>query len=104
MAFTESQLLKICRITGVSKSDLDDRLIEYVPTAEVETQVGALILEWFPASGTGVGRDFVKVHPKERNFGAEINPSISRGSIKQEIATLLYISDLVLSGSRLVRC
>jgi hypothetical protein len=106
MALTESQLLKVCRITGVSKYDLDYRLTEYVPTAEVETQVGALILEWFPASGTAAGRDFLRVLPMEENFGADIDPSRSRSAIKNEISTLLYITDLMTAagGSRLVRC
>lgn len=106
MAFTEAQTVKITRITGIRSNWLEEILAanaSYI-TAEVESQVGDLILEWFPASGTAAGRDFTNIHPMERNFGAEIRPGERRNAIRREIADLLYLTEYMTLGSpRLVR-
>jgi hypothetical protein len=108
MAFTEAQKLKICRIFApeLSSDVLDDRLEYYATyiTAEVESQVGALILEYYPASGSNPSRNVTNIKAMEANFGAEINSGTLRSIIKKEIATLLYLTDyLNQGGSRVVR-
>lgn len=106
MAFAPAQLVKITRITGVDSATLTNVLNVYTAeiTAEVESQVGGLILEWFPVSGDGAGRDFVDVDPKERNFGASIKTERLRSAIRKELGELLYLTPHMSSGSRLVRC
>jgi hypothetical protein len=108
MAFTEAQKLKICRIFApdLQIDVLDDRLEYYAQyiTAEVESQVGALILEYYPASGSNPSRNVTNIKAMEANFGAEINSGTLRSIIKKEIATLLYLTDYLQSGgSRVVR-
>ncbi len=108
MAFSDAQLVKLTRITGVDSVTLANVLNIYEAeiTTEVETQAGALILEWFPVSGEGAGRDFVDVAPKERNFGADIKTDRLRAAIRKELGEILYLTDYMTSGSssRLVRC
>lgn len=106
MAFTEAQELKICRIIGIDSITLNSYLDTYAEhiTAEVETQVGALILEYYPASGSNPSRNVTNIKAMEANFGAEINSGSLRSIIKKEIATLLYLTDyLNQGGSRVVR-
>ena len=110
MAFTETQVAQIARITGIDMFLLPtyiaaaEQSVTAAQWTENESQVGALILEWFPASGTGAGRDFTSIDPKERNFGARITPGEKRAAIKQEIATLLFLQPYIAStGTQLVR-
>lgn len=105
MAFTEAQLLKIVRITGVHSDLLTDVLTLNTAaiTAEVISQAGDLILEYFPASGTGAGRNFTDINPNIKNLGASIQTERSRAIIKKELADLLYLTEFVSSGSSLVR-
>ena len=102
MAFTEAQKLKICRITGVTSDLLEDVLSFRAAaiTAEVESQVGDLITEYF---ANGVNRNVTKIRPNLKNFGADIDPNDTRAQIKGEIATLLYMTEVVSSGERLMR-
>lgn len=104
MALTEAQQLKICRIfapelTSVALADVL-RYYEAKITAEVETQVGELIDEYF---SNNVNRNVTKISPNDKNFGAGINPEDTRNLIRKEIASLLYLTDFNQS-SRLERC
>lgn len=105
MALSEVNKLHISKIIGVSPRDLDIHIASlggYL-TAEVETQVIAEITRWT----TGAGSDFTKVHPRERNFGAEINPSDAKADIRKNIMTLLLIDASQIQmfgfGSRTLR-
>lgn len=95
MAFTEKEELDICRVLGVSPLTLKAHLIELGDdlTDTVEEEVLAELERW----ASGAGSDFVRVHPKERNFGAEINPSDERADIKRNIAILLQLDVALLS-------
>lgn len=109
MAFSVQQLGELNRITGVDITVINTHLIEraaMLTTAqmtEVESQVGDLILEYFPASGTGAGRKFVKVNGGQNPEGADIDPERARAAIRSEICRLLYLTPYMSSGSRLVR-
>jgi hypothetical protein len=106
LALTEAQKLKICRICQITSDVLDNVLDLYSEriTAEVESQAGALILEYYPASGSNPSRNVTNIKAMEANFGAEINSGTLRSIIKKEIATLLYLTDyLNQGGSRVVR-
>lgn len=106
MALIEAQKLKIVRMFADAGSSLtplilDEVLAYYVPTAEVETQAGALILEYFPVSGTGAGRKYTKI--KGGPEGVDVDPSRQKATIRKELAGLLYLQDYLVGGNRLVR-
>jgi hypothetical protein len=111
MAFSEAQLGKLVRITGIQITPLNFYIsgTEASQTtamwAETQTQVGELILEYFPASGTGAGRKFTRYKAKDRNFGAEKDPGEHRAAIRKEIGDLLGLTEYMpISGqTRLVR-
>lgn len=105
MAFTDEQLTKITRITGVDSIIRDEVLAYYASeiTSEDEDQVGEMILEWFPLTRTGAGRKFTRIKANDRNFGAEKNPAELRAAIRADIGKLLYLTPYMTSGSRLVR-
>jgi hypothetical protein len=96
MAFTESQQLDICTILEVEKPILDQALIYNASfiTAAVETKVIAELTRW-----TTAGANFVKVHPRERNYGVEINSENEKADIRRNIATLLLMTETVYGGS-----
>jgi hypothetical protein len=57
-------------------------------TSQVETDIEAELVRW-----DGVSTDFVRVHPRERNYGAELNPEDEKRDIRQNIATMLQRPD-----------
>jgi membrane protease subunit (stomatin/prohibitin family) len=103
MALSEEQKLKLARALGVTYITVNDQITNlgstYI-TAEVETQLGALITEYFSNS---VNRNATRIVAMEANFGAEINPERTRDLIRQDMAILLYLTDLINSGQRLMR-
>lgn len=97
MAFTAEQKISICKILGVNGMDLDVRLSYYATyiTAAVETAVIAEIARWTAGAGT----DFVAVEPKEKNFGARIDPELEKTDIRKNLGLMLYCSDLIGSSN-----
>jgi hypothetical protein len=92
MAFTAEQKLKICRILEITQRFLNSQ-ITYLGadlTADVETAVIEELDRWETA-----GFNFVRIHPKEANFGAEINPADAQNDIKRNIAVLLELTSSV---------
>ncbi len=97
MAFTEDEKLNIAQILGVTYIDVNDQIFNlgtaYI-TAAVEAQVRAQLTRW-----TTAGANFVRVHPRERNYGVEINSENEKEDIRRNIATLLYLTETVYGGS-----
>jgi hypothetical protein len=97
MAFTESEKLDIATILGVTYIDVNDQIFNlgtaYI-TAEVETKVRAQLTRWETA-----GSSFVRVHPRERNYGVETNSENEKNDIRRNIATLLYLTDWLQANS-----
>jgi hypothetical protein len=104
MAFTEEQKLKIVRIfaPGLSADKLDEVLTLRADriTAEVESQVGALITEYF---ANNVNRNATVFEGTESNKGFNLNPDKTRSLIKRELAVLLYLTDCISTDNRLIR-
>ena len=104
MALSEANQNKVCQILQVTPSDLEYQLtlLSTDFTAQRQTDVEAQITLW----DAGAATNFTSIEPKERNFGARINPNDSRNSIRRNIAVLLERPDWAasMSGSRLVRC
>lgn len=105
--FTESQISSLAGIFEVPSDTLSE-WIGYsaaLVTESDKTNVLAKITEW-----ETIGSDFTKIHPMERNFGAEINPSDSKATLKRQVAAWLHITELLADygggsgGSRLTRC
>jgi hypothetical protein len=79
MAFTSAQKNKICMILGIKLPILEYQMqIEttYI-TAQTETDVIAQLTRW----DAGAGSSFVKVHPRERNYGVETNSEKEKDDI-----------------------
>ena len=96
MALTFAQRLDICKILQVEMPVLEYALTfnaEYI-TSETETEVLAEVTRW-----TTAGANFVKVHPRERNYGVEINSENEKEDIRRNIATLLLMTETVYGGS-----
>jgi hypothetical protein len=92
MAFTFAQQLNICKILQIEMPALEYALTfnaEYI-TSETETQVLAEVTRWENA-----GSSFVKVHPRERNYGVETNSENEKNDIRRNIAVLLLLKDYV---------
>lgn len=102
MALSEANQLTICQILQVTPSDLEYQLtlLSTEFTAAVQSAVEAQIALW-----TTAGVDFTAIEPKERNFGARINPNDARNSIRKNIAVLLDRPDWATGngGARLQR-
>lgn len=93
---TEAEKLDIAMILGVTYIDVNDKVTNlgdnYI-TAAVETKIRTELTRW-----TTAGVDFVKVHPREKNFGAEIDPEREKLDIKKRLAALLYFTNLQFGG------
>lgn len=97
MAFSETDIGKICRILRINRLEYNGVAVyfSHYITAEVISQVGDLISEWFT---NGVGSQTTSVDPNTANAGARFDPEIRRDQIRRELRTLLIIPDDVGSG------
>lgn len=102
MALSEANQIKVSQILNVTMSQLEYQLtlLSTDFTAAVQSAIEAQITLW----DAGAATNFTAIEPKERNFGAKINPNDARNSIRSAIAVLLERPDWAVSGSRLVRC
>lgn len=89
MAFTEAEKMSIARVLSVTPTLLDAHLdsLGATVTTDVETAVREELSRWETA-----GIDFVAVEPKEKNFGARIDPNLAQSDIRRNIAILLEYS------------
>ena len=96
MSFTDSQKLSIARILGITPTLLDAQITSLGAslTAAKETAVIAEIARWTDGAGT----NFTRIHPKEKNFGAEINPESAKKDIRANIALILEWQSVIESG------
>jgi type II secretory pathway component GspD/PulD (secretin) len=101
VTLTEAEKLDIAKIlttpgkiiTYIDVNDQVTNLGEAYITAAVETDIRALITEW----GT-ISRTPFSVEPKDRNFGVRVNSEAGRDGIRQEMASLLYFTNLSFGG------
>ena len=105
MALSEENELKVCKILGVTYTDLDHQLslLSTDFTSERQSQVETELDRW----DAGAGTKFTKIKANERNFGAEIDPEREKNDIRKNIAYLLERPDWASGGSnssRLERC
>jgi hypothetical protein len=102
VAFTENELLRIARMSGITYVELYEHITfassVYI-TAEVETQAREILDEY---ESNNVNRKTTRIKAMESNFGAEINPSELRNLLKREMASLLYLP--ANTSNRLERC
>lgn len=100
MAFTAAQMRTLSTILQLTPIELEHHLLYFPYDADTETAVETELTRW-----TTAGVDFVKVHPREKNFGAEIDPEREKRDIRRNIAVLLEfdLASLGFGGSRIVR-
>ena len=101
MALSASQQLTVCKILGITPSVLEYQLtlLDSDFDSDRQTAVETEITRW-----TTAGAKFTKIHPREKNFGAEINPGDEKQDIRKNIALLLEMDlNAIGGGSRLVR-
>lgn len=86
MAFTATEKGTLAEILGIMPETLDDHLdmVESALTTEVEDLIQADIVVW-----NTYRNNFVRIHPKEKNFGAEVNPADVRATIRMRIGNWL---------------
>lgn len=86
MAFTADEKLIISEILGIYPPVLDAQitLLGADLTANVITAVQTQLTRW-----TTAGVNFVRIEPKERNFGARIDPLLDQADIRRKISLLL---------------
>lgn len=91
MALTESQQLTVAQIVQVPVTQVEYQISllgDTYATADWETAVEAQLTRW-----TTAGVDFVSIEPKEKNFGAKINPENEKNDIRSNLAILFQRSD-----------
>lgn len=100
--FDATQIAKLVKILRIDAITLAERLSVYANSisTEMKTEAVALITEY--ETGT-TARNITRINPNLKNFGAEINPSDLRSLIKGELAQLLFCTDLIGNGARLMR-
>jgi hypothetical protein len=97
MAFTASELNQIVMITGVDRITLDQYLADYATyiTATVEDDVRTQIQRW----EAGAGTEFTSIEPRESNQGVRINSEAEKRDIRNNIANLLFLTEVMRSGA-----
>lgn len=97
MALTEAQILSIAKIIRQTPSDVEYQitLLGTDATATWELAVEEELDRWDTA-----GVEFVTVEPKERNFGARINPNLEKNDIRSNLAILLDRPDWAGGGGQ----
>ena len=89
MAFTETEKGTLAEILGIMPLTLSDHLDMVISelTTEVEDLIQADIVTW-----NLYRNDFTRIHPREKNFGAEVNPADVRATIRARVANWLSFS------------
>ena len=96
MALTEAQTLTIAEVLGVSVVDINDQITwlgATYATAAWQTRVESQLSRWTTAS-----TNFVAIEPKEKNFGAKIDPNSEKNDIRAMLATLFQRPDWKLNA------
>lgn len=88
---TESEKITISQILEITPTFLDSQIaaLGISLTTARETAIRAEIAKW----DAGAGFDFVKIHPRESNFGVETFANETSGQIRRNIAVLLELCD-----------
>lgn len=96
MALTTEEINKIAKILNLPKSYINAQIdvLGDDLTAQDETDIRAELTRW----DGGAGADFVRIHPKEKNFGAEIDPDDTKADIRRNIAILLGLETSAYSS------
>lgn len=94
---TESEKITIGQILEVTPRFLDSQIAALGAdlTTDREAAIRSEITKW----NAGAGSDFVKIHPKESNFGVETFADRTSGQIRRNIALLFELSDYGQSES-----
>lgn len=96
MAFTAAQLLTIGEILELTPLEIANHFDVFPYDSDTETYVETELTAWTTARS-----NFVSIEPKDRNFGARINPNSDRSAIKKRVGLALGFE--VSSGAGLVR-
>lgn len=96
-SLTEAQRNKVAKILKQTPESILTQVTYMADlfTSAVQTDVEAEITRW----EAGASTKFVRVHPRERNRGVEINPGDEKQDIKDNLALLLNREDWASSGS-----
>jgi hypothetical protein len=86
MAFTPTEKHNIAHILGTTVTLLDAHITSLGATvnSDTETAVRAELTRWATD-----GYSFLSIEPKERNFGARIEPGDAKADIRKNIASSL---------------
>lgn len=90
-SLTEAQVNKVAKILMITSIDINQQ-IAYLGenfTTQDAIDISAAITTW----DAGAGTKYTRVHPRERNFGAEINPTDQKNDLRSDIAILLSRPD-----------
>lgn len=96
MALTEANKISIAQILGITVAEvsLQEANLGVYLTAGMITAIQAEITRWVTA-----GINFTAIEPKEKNFGARIDPNAAKADIRRNIAVLLERPDWAQSVS-----
>jgi hypothetical protein len=98
MAFTAAQLLTIGEILELTPLEIETHFEVFPYDADTETYVETVLTAWATARS-----NFVSIEPKDRNFGARIDPNADRNAIRKRVALALGMDTASSSSAGLVR-
>lgn len=84
---TQKAICEIINADPILLSVHLDAYSDYI-TAVTVTRVTALLTKW---DDNDLDTNFIRIHPKEKNFGVEINPEDMRDNIREALASLLML-------------
>jgi hypothetical protein len=90
MALTETQILTVAKILGVTFTEASFYCESEGITATVEVLIEDELARWETA-----GADFISIFPTEANFGAKTSPEFEKQDIRKNLAVLLGVPDMI---------
>jgi hypothetical protein len=96
MSFTRTEAITIAKILGIDRIVLENHIALY--PSEIDSTVEGLVRDEITRWTGGISTNFTSIEPKERNFGARIDPSAAKADVQKNIANLLLIGDYAVSA------
>jgi hypothetical protein len=90
MALTAEETLSIAMILGIPPSVLDAQIASLGSSLDADRE--AAIRTELDRWSAGSGAQFVKIHPKESNYGVETNSGDAKQDIQRNLAVLLELT------------
>ena len=99
--FSATEIISIANCLGIWRQTVETYLSTY--DAEIDSDDEDAVRTYLERYAIAE-LEYGNIHPREANKGFELNASSEKNDLKKKIANLLYMSDLVVTGSRLQRC